>query len=137
MPQDTGVSWNNCRSDLVGRAQSNECTEDAMSPGTAARGLSGADVEAIRTALDAGRKPKVEFTPAAGQIVGKFGQVIDLLDPSEEEWIVVRFGRDELPFSAADLAIPARAPAKRAPKAAAVVAKPEPEPEPEPTFPTY
>jgi hypothetical protein len=108
-----------------------------MSPGTAARGLSGADMEAIRTALDAGRKPKVEFTPAAGQIVGKFGQVIDLLDPSEEEWIVVRFGRDELPFSAADLAIPARATAKRAPKAAAVVAKPEPEPEPEPTFPTY
>jgi uncharacterized protein DUF6319 len=106
-----------------------------MSPGIAARGLSGTDVETIRAALDAGRKPKVEFTPAAGQIVGKFGQVVDLLDPAEDEWIVVRFGRDELPFSPADLAIPAKTPAKRAPKVS--TPEPEPEPEPEPTYPTY
>jgi hypothetical protein len=108
-----------------------------MAPPTAGRGLSGADVDTIRTALAAGRKPKVEFTPAAGQIVGKFGQVIELLDPSEDEWIVVRFGRDELPFSAADLVIPARTPAKRAPKVSAPPAQPDPEPEPGPTYPSY
>ncbi len=106
-----------------------------MSPPTAISGLSGADVEVLRAALDAGRKPKVEFTPEAGQIAGKFGQVIDLLDPSADEWIVVRFGRDELPFSPADLAIPPKGQAKRAAKKAEPA--PEPPSDPAPSYPTY
>jgi hypothetical protein len=83
---------------------------------TAARGLSRTDLDGIRTTLAAGRKPKVVFTEAAGQIAGQTGQVIELMDPPVDEWVVVRFGRDELPFSPTDLAIPSRAAAK--PKAA-------------------
>jgi hypothetical protein len=79
---------------------------------TTARGLSTADLASIRATLDAGRKPKVVFTEAAGQIAGQTGQVVELLDPPIDEWIVVRFGRDELPFSPGDLAIPPKAPPK-------------------------
>lgn len=72
-------------------------------------GLSASDIDGIRSALEAGRKPKVMFTAAAGQIAGEVGQVVKLNDPSEtDEWLVVRFGRDELPFSPADLTTPPR-----------------------------
>jgi hypothetical protein len=72
-------------------------------------GLSSTDLGLIRDTLAAGRKPKVVFTEAAGQIAGKIGQVIELTDAkASDEWIVVRFGRDVLPFSPADLAIPAK-----------------------------
>ena len=89
-----------------------------MVAATAAGGLSPADIESIRATLDNGRKPKVVFTVSAGQIAGQTGQVVALEDPSNEEWVIVRFGSDELPFSPADLAIAPKA-AKRVPKAAA------------------
>ncbi|WP_432824349.1 hypothetical protein [Dactylosporangium sp. CA-092794] len=84
---------------------------------TAAKGLSTVELEQIRDTLAAGRKPKVVFTEQAGQIAGQVGQVVALTDPElSDEWVVVRFGRDELPFSPADLAIaPKAAPVKRAP----------------------
>jgi hypothetical protein len=88
---------------------------------TATRGLSIADVESIRDALAAGRRPRVLFTDAAGQIAGQVGQVVKLTDPdASEDFLVVRFGRDELPFSPADLTIPPRGsgPAKAARNAA-------------------
>ncbi|HET8682550.1 MAG TPA: hypothetical protein VFM54_11850 [Micromonosporaceae bacterium] len=79
-----------------------------------ARGLSSEDLAAIRDSLAAGRRPKVLFTEAAGQVAGQSGQVVGLTDPElSEEWVVVRFGRDELPFSPADLAMPGRGPAAR------------------------
>lgn len=91
----------------------------------AEQGLSTEDLEQIRDALANGRRPKVVFTEAAGQIAGQLGQVVALTDPAEsDEWVVVRFGRDELPFSPADLAV--------APKGAARKAKAEPEPSVEP-----
>jgi hypothetical protein len=75
----------------------------------ATRGLSPTDLTQIRDNLAAGRKPKVVFTDAAGQMAGKVGQVIELTDPKgTDEWIVVRFGRDELPFSPNDLMVPPR-----------------------------
>ncbi|MDG6106564.1 hypothetical protein Daura_26615 [Dactylosporangium aurantiacum] len=84
---------------------------------TAAGGLSTVELEQIRDTLAAGRKPKVVFTESAGQIAGQLGQVVQLTDPElSEEWVVVRFGRDELPFSPADLKIaPKAAPARRTP----------------------
>ncbi|GAA4255653.1 hypothetical protein [Dactylosporangium darangshiense] len=99
---------------------------------TAAKGLSTVDLEQIRDTLAAGRKPKVVFTEQAGQIAGQLGQVVALTDPElSDEWVVVRFGRDELPFSPADLAIaPKAAPAKRAP---AVPAPREESPVPAPS----
>ncbi|MFE9692253.1 hypothetical protein [Micromonospora sp. NPDC005806] len=87
----------------------------------AGEGLSTDEVQGIREALAAGRKPKVVFTSAAGQVAGQVGQVVELTDPElSEEFVVVRFGRDELPFSPADVAI--------APKGAGrKVAEPKPE----------
>ncbi|SCF19918.1 hypothetical protein [Micromonospora mirobrigensis] len=89
----------------------------------AGQGLSDDDVRALREAVAAGRKPRVVFTASAGQIAGQVGQVVELTDPAgSDEFVVVRFGRDELPFSAADVAIAPRG-AGRKP------AEPKPEPE--------
>jgi hypothetical protein len=101
-----------------------------MAATAAARGLSRTDLDGIRSTLAGGRKPKVVFTEAAGQIAGQTGQVVELMDPPVDEWVVVRFGRDELPFSPVDLAIPPRAPAK--PRALKVV-EPAAEPAPVPS----
>lgn len=80
----------------------------------AAAGLSTADLDRIRDTVAGGRKPKVMFTSAAGQIAGQVGQVVRLDDPAtSDEWLVVRFGHDELPFSPRDLTLPPRGAAKR------------------------
>lgn len=72
-------------------------------------GLSPADLAGIRESLASGRQPRVVFTARAGQMAGNAGHVVELTDPTgSEEWIVVRFGRDELPFSPADLAVSGR-----------------------------
>jgi hypothetical protein len=94
--------------------------------GVQARGLTTEELDGIRDALAAGRKPKVQFTESAGQIAGQIGQVVGLEDPaSSEEWVLVRFGRDELPFSPGDLRIaPRGAPARKA----APVVEPAPDP---------
>jgi hypothetical protein len=85
-----------------------------MATQTVGRGLSPADLTRIRETLAAGRRPKVVFTRSAGQIAGQVGQVVELTDPAgSDEWVVVRFGRDELPFSPADLAVPPRAVARK------------------------
>jgi hypothetical protein len=110
---------------------------------TAVRGLSSTDLQSIRDTLAAGRKPKVMFTDAAGQIAGQFGQVIQLTDPAvSDDWLVVRFGRDELPFSPTDLQIPPRGsltrrPAEQAQRTPQTVpaAPPVPAPREEPTMP--
>jgi hypothetical protein len=91
-----------------------------MSTATGARqGLSTEDIQSIRDGLAAGRRPKVVFTEAAGQIVGQLGQVVELTDPAAgDDYLVVRFGRDELPFSPADLAIAPKTPPRKAVKPA-------------------
>jgi len=72
-------------------------------------GLSAAELDKVRAGLAGGRRPKVVFTAAAGQIAGQLGQVVALTDPAEsDEWVVVRFGRDELPFSPGDLRVARR-----------------------------
>jgi hypothetical protein len=100
---------------------------------TGVRGLSANEVQAIRDGVGAGRRPRVMFTAAAGQIAGQVGQVVSLLDPAQsDEWMVVRFGRDELPFSPGDLQVPPKgATARKAavPAAAGPVVSARPEPE--------
>ncbi|WP_329010146.1 hypothetical protein OG271_26980 [Micromonospora rifamycinica] len=97
------------------------------------QGLSDDEVRGIREALAAGRKPKVVFTASAGQVAGQVGQVVELTDPAvSDEFVVVRFGRDELPFSPADVAVAPRGAGRRV-----VEAKSEPVVEPatpEPAF---
>ena len=79
-------------------------------------GLSTEELGTIRDGLSAGRKPRVQFTETAGQIAGQVGQVVGLADPAEsDEWVVVRFGRDELPFSPGDLRVAPRGAAARKP----------------------
>ncbi len=99
---------------------------------TRVRGLSEEDLGRFREALAAGRRPKVVFTESAGQIAGQIGQVVSLADPAvSDEWVVVRFGRDELPFSPGDLQVAPRGAAARkpAPVVAAPVAGKPPAPE--------
>ena len=79
--------------------------------GVEAGGLTVAELEQFREALAAGRKPRVQFTEAAGQIAGQVGQVVRLDDPVvSDEWVVVKFGRDELPFSPGDLRVAPKGP---------------------------
>ncbi|MEH1016486.1 hypothetical protein V6U90_25700 [Micromonospora sp. CPCC 206060] len=74
--------------------------------GATVQGLSAQELQGFREALAAGRKPRVVFTASAGQIAGQVGQVVELTDPAvSDEFVVVRFGRDELPFSPADVAV--------------------------------
>jgi hypothetical protein len=96
-------------------------------------GLSTADLDQIRQVLAGGRRPRVMFTDAAGQIAGQVGQVVALEDPkSNDEWIVVKFGGDALPFSPTDLAIPPRGGAPK--RADAIVAPAQQPAPPEPEF---
>lgn len=96
---------------------------------TRVRGLGEADVQAIREGLAAGRRPKVMFTESAGQIAGQLGQVVQLGDPGEsDEWVVVRFGRDELPFSPGDLEVAPRGAVARKKAAPPPPAEPGPPP---------
>ncbi len=88
---------------------------------TATDGLSLSDLERIRDTLASGRRPKVVFTESAGQMAGQTGQVVRLTDPEiSSEWLVVRFGNDELPFSPGDLKLPERTNAHR-PRASTAV----------------
>ncbi|MFF5296236.1 hypothetical protein [Paractinoplanes globisporus] len=98
-----------------------------------ARGLSTEELGTIRDGLAAGRKPRVQFTESAGQVAGQIGQVVGLDDPAaSDEWVVVRFGKDELPFSPVDLRVaPRGAAAKKAPAPA------PPPPEPAPPAPEF
>lgn len=82
--------------------------------------LSSADIAHLEAVLAQGKKPKVVFTDAAGQVAGRSGKVV-ALDPSGvDDFVTVAFGADELPFSAAELRLPApgegarRAPRQRA-----------------------
>ena len=90
--------------------------------------LSAVELDKVRAGLAGGRRPKVMFTAAAGQIAGQLGQVVALTDPAEsDEWVVVRFGRDELPFSPGDLQVPPRGKPARPTPPPAPARPPEPE----------
>lgn len=90
-------------------------------------GLSTQELTQIQETLASGKRPRVMFTEAAGQIAGQLGQVVQLDDPdTHDEWIMVKFGSDVLPFAPGDLSIPPKGATGR---------KPTPEPVPEPVAP--
>jgi hypothetical protein len=106
---------------------------ESLAEGWSVVGLSTEELQTIRGQLGSGRKPRVQFTASAGQIAGQIGQVIELADPAaSDEWVVVRFGRDELPFSPGDLQVAPRGAAAR--KVAAPPPEPQPPARPEPEF---
>ncbi len=77
--------------------------------------LSAEDIAGLRGVLESGKKPRVMFAASAGQMAGQLGQVVELAEPAEGEFILVRFGRDELGFAPVDLMMPPKkAPAQRA-----------------------
>jgi Family of unknown function (DUF6319) len=85
--------------------------------------LTDDDVVTLRARLDAGEKPRVVVRAASAAVAaGTRGNVVRLGDPKDSEYIVVRLGRDEVPFGPSELGIPGRKPeaaprpaAKRAP----------------------
>lgn len=71
-------------------------------------GLSPSDVAGLAETLAAGKHPTVVFTESAGQIAGRTGKVVRLEEPAVDDFVVVRFGHDELPFSVAEVRVPQR-----------------------------
>ncbi|HZE41677.1 MAG TPA: hypothetical protein VE172_23000 [Stackebrandtia sp.] len=71
-------------------------------------GLSRADIAEVAETLRGGKHPRVVFTAQAGQISGKVGKVVRLTEPAEDDFVVVAFGNDELPFTAEEVRMPQR-----------------------------
>jgi hypothetical protein len=83
--------------------------------------------------VNAGEKPRVIVrTPSAAVATGTRGNVVRLGDPKDNEYVVVRLGRDEVPFAPSELALSTRSKAAAAaaslPPVPAPVAKPAPKP---------
>lgn len=78
--------------------------------------LTNDDVEALRAKVAAGEKPRVVVRAASASVAaGTRGNVIRMGDPKESEYIVVRLGKDEVPFAPAELGISGRPAATTAP----------------------
>ena len=100
----------------------------AKKPTAAPPALTNADLAELRSRVAAGEKPRVVVRAASAAVAaGTRGNVVRLGDPKDGEYIVVRLGRDEVPFAPAELGIPGRKPALAAPSApVAVVAATSP-----------
>lgn len=67
------------------------------------------DVDALRAKVSAGEKPRVVVRAASAAVAaGTRGNVIRVGDPKESEYVVVRLGKDEVPFAPAELGLPGR-----------------------------
>ena len=99
--------------------------------------LTDGDVAELRARLSAGEKPRVVVRTASAAVPsGTRGNVVRIGNPSDGEFIVVRLGRDEVPFAPSELAVggrggrPAAAAAAPAKKAAAPTPTPAAKPAP-------
>jgi hypothetical protein len=71
--------------------------------------LTGEDVAVLREKVAAGETPRVVVLAASASVAaGTRGSVLRLGDASESEYVVVRLGRDEVPFAPSELGIPGR-----------------------------
>ena len=88
--------------------------------------LNDGDVADLRARLSSGEKPRVVVRTASAAVpAGTRGNVVRIGNPSDGEFIVVRLGRDEVPFAPNELAAGGRGgrPAKAAPAPAAPAKK--------------
>ncbi|HVT21967.1 MAG TPA: hypothetical protein VHE57_11325 [Mycobacteriales bacterium] len=71
--------------------------------------LTDDDVASLRAKVKAGEKPRVVIRAASAAVAaGTRGNVIRMGDPKEGEYVVVRLGKDEVPFAPNELSIPGR-----------------------------
>lgn len=85
--------------------------------------LTDDDVTLLRARVAAGERPRVIVRAASAAVAaGTRGNVVRLGDPKESEYVVVRLGKDEVPFAPAELGLTTRPktapPAKTAPPVA-------------------
>jgi hypothetical protein len=86
--------------------------------------LTDGDVEALRARVKAGENPRVVVRVASAAVpAGTRGSILRIGKPSEGEYIVVRLGKDEVPFAPSELAMSGRQPAASKAAAAAPPAK--------------
>jgi hypothetical protein len=80
----------------------------------------------LRAKVAAGEKPRVVVRAASAAVAaGTRGNVIKVGDPKQSEYIVVRLGKDEVPFAPVELGIAGRvAPKPVSPAPAAATAAP-------------
>jgi hypothetical protein len=71
--------------------------------------LTDAEVDALRGRVQAGEKPRVVVRAASAAVpAGTRGNIVRIGKPSEGEYVVVRLGKDEVPFAPAELAMSGR-----------------------------
>jgi hypothetical protein len=91
--------------------------------------LTDDDVAQLRARVAAGERPRVVVRAASAAVAaGTRGNVVRMGDPKDSEYVVVRLGKDEVPFAPSELGLttrPKAAPAGR-PVAKAATAKPAP-----------
>jgi hypothetical protein len=88
--------------------------------------LTDEDVASLREKVKGGEKPRVVIRAASAAVAaGTRGNVIKVGNPKEGEYIVVRLGKDEVPFAPNELGIPGRvAPTPAKPAAAPAAPRP-------------
>ncbi len=94
--------------------------------------LTDDDVAALRAKVAAGERPRVVVRAASAAVAaGTRGNVVRLGDPKDSEYVVVRLGKDEVPFAPSELGLttrPKAAPAAKAAPAPKPSAAPRPAP---------
>jgi hypothetical protein len=71
--------------------------------------LTDADIDGLRARVQAGDKPRVVVRAASAAVpAGTRGNILRIGKKSEGEYVVVRLGKDEVPFAPAELAMSSR-----------------------------
>jgi hypothetical protein len=71
--------------------------------------LTDDDVAQLRERVASGETPRVVVRVASASVAaGTRGNVVRLGDPNDSEYVVVRLGRDEVPFAPSELGVPGR-----------------------------
>lgn len=71
--------------------------------------LTDADVSAMRARVNAGDKPRVVVRTASAAVpAGTRGNIVRIGNPSDGEYVVVRLGKDEVPFAPSELGMSGR-----------------------------
>ena len=71
--------------------------------------LTDADIDSLRARVQGGEKPRVVVRAASAAVpAGTRGNILRIGKRSEGEYVVVRLGKDEVPFAPAELAMSSR-----------------------------